>query len=73
MPYTPTENAGKVYFMKSQSGRSYMTIRVGFNPLTRKMEAQIANEVEGIPPAGMPEMDMKTYSMIKNGKLRGRH
>ena len=68
---SPQDAAGKVYFVRTGADK-YVTVRTGFNPLTKKMEAQVANEVVGIPPAGMPEMNKKMYMMVRNGKVNGR-
>ena len=35
------------------------------------MEAQIANELDGTPPPEMPEMDMKTFNLVRNKKING--
>ena len=60
----------KVYFVKTGEGK-YITVFTHHNPLTKKMEAQIANELDGTPPPEMPEMDMKTFNLVRNKKING--
>lgn len=71
--YSPSNNSqalGKLYYVKTGE-RTYITVRSSYNALSRKMEAQIANEVTGIPPAGIPEMDKKTFNLVRTGKVKG--
>lgn len=60
----------KVYFVKTAEDR-YATVFTYFNGLTKKMEAMVTNDVAGVPPAGMPEMDMKTFNLVRNKKING--
>ena len=72
--YSSSNNSqalGKLYFVKTGE-TTYITVRSNYNALNRKMEVQIANEVTGVPPAGIPEMDMKTFSLVRTGKVRGK-
>lgn len=69
-PQTSSQQIGKVYFVRTGADK-YLTVHSGFNPQTKKMMVNVANEVVGTPPPGMPEMDMKTYARVRSGKVNG--
>ena len=69
-PVSQNQQIGKVYFVRTGSDK-YLTVHSGFNPMTKKMMVNIANEVVGNPPPGMPEMSSKMFAMVRAGKVNG--
>ena len=66
--------SGKVYFYPCEDDSNYyMTVRIGFDPMLRKMTCQISNPVYGNPPEWIPEIDKKTLNAVRSGKLKGLH
>lgn len=51
----------------------YIVIRIGFDPMTRKMRPMISNPVYGDPPPGMDQIDKRTLNLLRAGKLKGIH
>jgi len=51
----------------------YIVIRVGFDPMTRKMRPMISNPVYGDPPPGMDRIEKNTLRLLRTGKLKGIH
>lgn len=70
LPRNLNQQIGKVYFVRTGTDK-YLTVHSGYNPMTKKMMVNIANEVTGNPPPGMPEMDKATYARVRSGKVNG--